>query len=323
MDTQHVIRKLRRLLGGNTEPRVAVLEPDFYWGVEMLRNGIIDGLGAYLPKFATFAFFNAYGHKKQLEHLVHEVMTADFDFLLSVGPRCGVMVEQAVRAMRPDTPVLCIEVSDPHRLNLVSADTQMGKGMTSLVSSTEGIKQHLEHLVHLQPHLKRALIISAPTEENFSAEEAMQLASLFDERRVASTTIAVLRKEEIHSEVIAAVRQFKPEVMMFLKDTAVMAGLDIVLPLARSFRIPIYAADLASVTAGAAFGYGKPEYNIGFRAGEKAADIMVNGWNIENRAVSFVKDPSRLQINWAAMHTQGLELSESALDWVLRHGSGR
>ncbi|MCF6094720.1 ABC transporter substrate-binding protein [Microaerobacter geothermalis] len=93
------------------------------------------------------------------------------------------------------------------------------------------------------------------------------------------------------------------------KDNTVVAALESVIQVAEQNKIPLFVGEGDSVKRGGFASYGIEYFDLGYRTGEMAADILLNGKKPTEIPVEFPKN-LELVINLKAAKAQGIEVPE-------------
>ena len=99
----------------------------------------------------------------------------------------------------------------------------------------------------------------------------------------------------------------KVDVIYIITDNTVVSALDSVVMVANEQDIPLFVGELDSLANGGFAAYGFNYYDIGYRAGEKAADILLNGKNPGEIPAEY-PDQLQLVINKKAAEEMGIEI---------------
>lgn len=100
------------------------------------------------------------------------------------------------------------------------------------------------------------------------------------------------------------------DVFYMPKDNTVASALESFIKVADDKHIPMFAGDVDSVKRGAFAAYGFEYYDLGYKTGKMAVDILKNGKKPSNIPVSF-PDTLDLSINKKAAEAQGIQLTDA------------
>lgn len=101
----------------------------------------------------------------------------------------------------------------------------------------------------------------------------------------------------------------KADAFFIITDNTVVAALESVIMVANEKDIPLFVGELDSVGRGGFAAYGFSYHDIGYEAGEMAADILLNGKKPSELPVQYPQN-LKLVINEQAAKEMGVELKE-------------
>ena len=99
----------------------------------------------------------------------------------------------------------------------------------------------------------------------------------------------------------------KVDAIYIITDNTVVSALESVVMVANELDIPLFVGELDSVEKGGFAAYGFNYYDIGYQAGEMAAEILLNGTNPGEIPAEYPKQ-LKLVINKTAAKEMGIEI---------------
>ncbi len=212
---------------------------------------------------------------------------------------------QTVAAAARDIPVVFSAVTDPVGAKLVQSLEAPGANISG-VSDMLPIDKHLDMLQKAMPEAKRIGTVYNPGEAN-----AVSLVNLLEERlqaRGLSLSKAAATKT---SEVLGAARSLVGDVdaIYLTTDNTVISAAEAVISVGERAKIPVFAADTATVSRGAVAALGFDYYNHGRQTGAMVARVLAG----ENPGAMPVETMDQLDlfVNPEAGERMGVTLPEA------------
>ncbi|WP_375176794.1 ABC transporter substrate-binding protein [Marinobacter mobilis] len=211
---------------------------------------------------------------------------------------------QTVAAAARELPVVFAAVTDPVGAKLVSNLEQPGANITG-VTDMLPIDRHIDLLQSIMPDARRIGTVYNPGEAN-----AVYLVELLEERLAARGLELVKAPATKTSEVLGAARSLvgKAHAIYLTTDNTVISAAEAVVSVGERAKIPVFAADTATVSRGAVAALGFDYYDHGRQTGVLVANIL-EGANPGDIAVESV-DRLNLFVNPAAAERMGITLSD-------------
>ncbi|MBE0486738.1 ABC transporter substrate-binding protein [Marinobacter sp.] len=214
---------------------------------------------------------------------------------------------QTVAAAARNVPVVFSAVTDPVAAKLVKSWEAPGGNMTG-VSDMLPIEQHLDMLQRIMPDAKRIGTVYNPGEANAAA-----LIELLEERLAARDMQLVKGAATRTSEVLGAARSLvgKVDAIYLTTDNTVISAAEAVISVGERSKIPVFAADTATVERGAVAALGFNYYNHGRQTGAMVVRIL-EGAGTADMPVETMEELD-LFVNPEAGKRMGITLSEDLI----------
>lgn len=214
---------------------------------------------------------------------------------------------QTVAAAARNIPVVFSAVTDPVAAKLVKSWEAPGANITG-VSDMLPIEQHLDMLQRIMPDAKRIGTVYNPGEANAAA-----LIDLLEERLAARDMQLVKGAATKTSEVLGAARSLvgKVDAIYLTTDNTVISAAEAVISVGERSKIPVFAADTATVERGAVAALGFNYYNHGRQTGAMVVRIL-EGAGTADMPVETMEELD-LYVNPAAGERMGITLSEDLI----------
>lgn len=214
---------------------------------------------------------------------------------------------QTMAAAARNTPVVFSAVTDPVGAKLVKTLEAPGANITG-VTDMLPIERHLDLLERVAPDAKRIGTVYNPGEAN-----AVALVELLEERLEARDMELVKAAATKTSEVLGAARSLvdKADAIYLTTDNTVISAVEAVISVGERAKIPVFAADTATVNRGAVAALGFDYYDLGRQTGGMVARIL-EGADPGEMDVESV-DTLDLFVNPAAAERMGITLSDDLI----------
>lgn len=177
---------------------------------------------------------------------------------------------QTVAAAARNIPVVFSAVTDPVGARLVTSLESPGANITG-VTDMLPLAQHMNMLLRMVPNAKRIGTVYNPGEAN-----AVALVEAL-ESELASRDIKLVKAAATKtSEVLGAARSLtdKVDAIYLTTDNTVISAAEAVISVGERAKIPVFAADTATVSRGAVAALGFDYYDVGRQTGAMVARIL-------------------------------------------------
>ncbi len=219
---------------------------------------------------------------------------------------------QTVAAAARNVPVVFSAVTDPVAAKLVQSWEAPGANITG-VSDMLPIEKHLDMLQRAMPDAKRIGTVYNPGEANAAA-----LIELLEERLQARGLELVKGAATKTSEVLGAARSLvgKADAIYLTTDNTVISAAEAVISVGERAKIPVFAADTATVERGAVAALGFNYYNHGRQTGAMVARVL-EGAGTADMPVETMEELD-LYVNPAAAERMGVTLPEDLIQEAVK-----
>ena len=219
---------------------------------------------------------------------------------------------QTVAAAARNVPVVFSAVTDPVAAKLVQSWEAPGANITG-VSDMLPIEKHLDMLQRAMPDAKRIGTVYNPGEANAAA-----LIELLEERLQARGLELVKGAATKTSEVLGAARSLvgKADAIYLTTDNTVISAAEAVISVGERAKIPVFAADTATVERGAVAALGFNYYNHGRQTGAMVARVL-EGAGTADMPVETMEELD-LYVNPEAAARMGVTLPEDLIQEAVK-----
>ena len=202
-----------------------------------------------------------------------------------------------------ETPVIFGSVTDPKSAGLVGIPNVTG------TSGAAPIKENLKLMRELLPEAKKIGIIYNSSEQN-SVSEVNNLKKLAGEYGFTVVEKAVTNG----TEMVAAANLISKDIDIYyaIQDNTVASYFAAILDVFNNAKVPVLATNDVYSNAGGLISQGTTDYNIGYRSGEIAAEILLKGKKPNEIPIETVKN-LQIEINKQNMQLLGIKIPDSIL----------
>ena len=211
--------------------------------------------------------------------------------------------QAAMAQIDPATPIVFASVSDPAGAGLV------GKPNITGTSGAPEIESNLKLIKEAFPNAKKIGVLYNTSEQNSVVQVKMlkELAPKYGFEVVAESSTNA-------NEMVSALAKISKEIDVFyaIQDSTLVTYFKNLSEKMNEQKIPIIGSNEVFTNLGGLISQGTTDYQIGYRAGEMAVEILKNGKKPSDIKIESVQMPT-ISINKANMELLGIKLPESVL----------
>ncbi len=226
---------------------------------------------------------NAQGEQAQCGTIINNFVSSDVDLILA---NATLPLQTAAQATA-DIPILGTSVTD-FATALGIDDWTGATGINvSGTSDLAPIDEQEDMLVELLPDVKKVGILYCSAEPN-SKYQAELFEKALDEDGIAYKEYTAADSNEIQSVVTNAIEDC--DALYVPTDNTMAANTDIINNICLPAKVPVIAGEEGICSGCGIATLSISYYDIGYKAGEMAYDILVNGANITTMDVAYAED---------------------------------
>ena len=272
-------------------------------------DSVLKGLQDYLKDNgveAEFKVHNAQANMGTATQIGQQMIGEKSDLLVAIATPSAQATAQALSKAPADLkrPMLFTAVTDPVAAGLVEGIDKPGEFVTG-VSDLLPTEKHLEMIMTYMPDIKKLAILYNAGEANSKAIVASvkELSDTFGFTVVEATAPKT-------ADVYAAAKSLvgRCDAVFIPTDNTIVAALESVIKVGTQNKLPIFAADVASVERGVVAAMGFDYYKHGYQTGAMAKKIL-EGAAPSSLPVEF-QEELQLQINLKAAEAMGAPAPE-------------
>ena len=211
--------------------------------------------------------------------------------------------QAAMAQIDPATPIVFSSVSDPTGAGLV------GKSNITGTSGVPEIESNLKLIKEAFPNAKKIGVLYNTSEQNSVVQVKMlkELAPKYGFEVIAESSTNA-------NEMVFALAKISKEIDVFyaIQDSTLVTYFKNLSEKMNEQKIPIIGSNEVYTNLGGLISQGTTDYQIGYRAGEMAVEILKNGKKPSDIKIESVQKPT-ISINKANMELLGIKLPESII----------
>ena len=246
---------------------------------------------------------NASGEQSACQTIAEKFVNDNDDLIYAIATPAA----QAVAAATTQIPIVLSAVTDPAGSGLVTSNDAPGGNVTG-TSDLTPVKEQIDLLKQILPDAKNVGILFCSAESN-SEIQADMARKACDAAGLKHEDYTVSSSNEIQTVVESMIG--KVDVIYAPTDNTVAAGMATVTQVATDNKIPVICGEEGMVDAGGLATYGIDYYQLGYMAGQQAAEILSQGKSPAEIPIGYLSaDKCKLTVNEEAAQTLGIDVSK-------------
>ena len=286
---------------------VAITQIVEHPALDSVYEGIKDELndrGYVVGKNLKIMHESAQGNSAIAAQIARKFSGESPDVIVAIATPSAQTMAAAVRNL----PIVFAAVTDPVGAKLVASIEEPGANITG-VTDMLPIETHMDLLQQLLPEARRIGTVYNPGEAN-----AVALIELLEASLKARDMELIKAAATKTSEVLGAARSLvgKVDAIYLTTDNTVISAVEAVISVGQRAKIPVFAADTATVDRGAVAALGFNYYDHGRQAGVMVARIL-EGAKPADMAVETT-DKLDLFVNPEAATKMGMTIPDDVIN---------
>ncbi|MDV2583212.1 ABC transporter substrate-binding protein [Alkalibacillus haloalkaliphilus] len=204
-----------------------------------------------------------------------------------------------------DIPIVFTSVTDPVGAGLVDSMEDPGGNVTGTADMHPDAVPQAVELVEDLGYESIGLVYNSG--EQNSVRQIELVNEVADENGLETHEATVSASSEVMQAAESLIGQ--ADVFLVITDNTVVSALESVLSIGQNEDMPVFVSELDSVERGGFAGFGFDYFDIGYEAGEKAAQVLQDGVSPGDIPASYPQNLF-LQINEDAAEKMGVELTD-------------
>ena len=245
---------------------------------------------------------NAQNDQSACQTIASKLVNDGDDLILTIGTPAA----QAVASATSDFPIIGTAITDFAESGLV-ADNEAPGGNVTGSSDLTPVADQIDLLQQLVPDAKTVGLLYCTAESNSEVQIAMAEEAL-DEAGIAHERYTVSSSNEIQQVVESMVG--KVDAVYTPTDNTIAAGMATVSMVANENGLPVIVGCDTMVEDGGLASYSINYYDLGYKAGEMAVEILTEGADPAEMPIEYLAaEDCQLIANQATADEVGIDIS--------------
>lgn len=285
--------------------RVGIVQLQQHIALDQATQGFQDALTEKLGDKVTFDVKEASGEPTNCTTIVTKFVNDDVDLIMANATPAVIAAKEATATI----PIVGTSVTDyvAEEAAIVASNEAPGGNVTGY-SDMSDIAAHVELTRKLCPDAKTVAIVYCSAEPN-SVIQGGQAEELYQAAGFNTVTLTASDVTTISTVVTAACDQ--ADVIYIPTDNLFAENMESVKNIAEPAKVPVITGEGGMAQSGGTASVAIDYYVLGYRAGEMAYEIMVNGADPATTPIGFMTaDDMELVINEENVAAIGLTIPE-------------
>lgn len=252
----------------------------------------------------SFDLQNAQGEQAMTATIINNFVTSDVDLILA---NATLPLQTAAQATA-DIPILGTSITDYATALGIDPDDWTGSTGVNVSGTCDlaPIDQQEDMLLELLPDTKKVGIIYCSAEPN-SKYQADLFAAALKEDSIESKEYTAADSNEIQTVVTSAIEEC--DVLYIPTDNTMASNTEIINNICLPARVPVIAGEEGICSGCGIATLSISYYDIGYKSGEMAYEILANGADISTMDIEFAPQVTK-EYNEALCTELGIEIPE-------------
>lgn len=248
---------------------------------------------------------NAQGDQSNLQSIANRFTTGNYKLIGAISTPAA----QAMANATKEIPIICTAIADFENAKLMASEKAPDGNVTG-THDRGPLDAQVALIREIQPDVKTIGIIYNSSEIN-SVIQASRLAEACAPLGITVRELTVNSTNDVQQVAESFVGNV--DAIFVPTDNIIASSIPNLMAVAHKGKIPVYGAEAGHVRGGAFASESISFYDIGYRAGEMAADILEGKKTVKDLPVEGAAE-TRLYINREEMETLGISVPQSVLD---------
>ena len=273
-------------------------------------QGFEDALTELLgEENVKFDYQNAGGEQANCTSIVSKFVTDNVDLIMANATTAV----QCAKEATTEIPVVGTSVTDYVSTGIVDSNEAPGANVTGY-SDLSDVNNHVQLLQELLPDAQTVAVLYSSGEEN-SRIQAESAVAAFEAAGLTAQTYTANDSNDISSVVTEACTQ--SDAIYIPTDNLIASNMELVKNVALNQQVPVVSCFTADENDGALLSISISYYTMGYRAGEMAYEILVEGADPASMPIGVMSvEDMDITINQSVADELGITIPESMQQYV-------
>ncbi len=294
--------------GNEKTYRVAITMPLSHPSLDQIKNGFMETISNMCPGKVVCDVYDGNANRTLMRAQIEEILQGDYNLVFPIGSGCTQLAKEVTAKKKSFLPIVFGAVSDPVGLKVIESEASSGNNLTGVIDNVAHERQ-VDAYHFLKPDMKNVLMVYDAAGPGLE-ESIVELKELFAAKGVSVSPAPIYQTNELYQKVAPLITGV--DSVLVLKDSTVVAGIDVLVKLCNRYGVTLMTSDLDSVDKGAAMGFGVYEYDMGIEGAKKAYQVLVEGKK-PTTVPSTIADNFHIKVNKRTMAMQGLRITQGLM----------
>ena len=284
---------------------IGIVQLQQHVALDQATKGFQDALTEKLGDKVVFDVQLASGEPTNCTTIVTKFINDDMDLIMANATPAVIAAKEATATI----PIIGTSVTDyvSPEAAIVASNAAPGGNVTGY-SDMSDIAAHVELTQKLIPNAKTVAILYCSAEPN-SVIQGKQAEELYQKAGFTTVTLTASDITTISTVVTSACEQ--ADVIYIPTDNLFAENMESVRNIAEPAKVPVICGEGGMVQSGGTATVSIDYYTLGYRAGEMAYEILVNGADPATTPIGFMTaDDMELVVNEENLAALGLTIPE-------------
>lgn len=288
---------------GSKEYKIGVLQLTNHGALDQANEGFVAALKDKGISEDCLDQQNAQNDQAACQTIAQKFVTDGDDLIFAIGTPAA----QAAAGATTDIPIVGSAITDYAASGLVESNEEPGGNVTGSSDLTP-VSDQIDLLTKLLPDVKAVGLLYCSAEANSEIQVKMAEEAL-DKKNLSHDRFSVSSSNEIQQVVESMVG--KVDAIYAPTDNTIAAGMATVAMVANGNDLPTIVGCDTMVEDGGLASYSINYYDLGYKAGEMAADILQNGADPATMPIEYLSsDECTLIANQATAAALGIDITQ-------------
>lgn len=292
---------------GGDKLKIGVVQIVQHPALDDSNKGFVDAVNkSDLKDKVEFDQQNAQGDQSNLQSIANRFVSGNYNLICAISTPAA----QSMANATDKIPIICTAIADFETAKLMKSE----KAPDSNVTGTQDrgpLDKQVALIKEIQPNAKKIGIIYNSSEIN-SVIQAKRLRAQCEPLGMEVIELTVNSVNDVQ-QVAEGFLGGKVDAIFVPTDNIIASSIPTLMSVANKEKIPVYGAEVGHVKNGVLASESISFYDIGYRAGEMAVEVLKGNKKIKDFPVEGA-GKSKLYINKGEAETLGIKIPQSVLD---------